>query len=244
MQQAFDFGLADVANWKAALVGDGPDPLPVRRRSPLGQLVKSLLSARTRDAVSTAAYDALVAHYPDPAELAAGSPGAIAAVVAPVTFAAEKAANLSAALAMIGRERPDFDLAFLADLPLAEALAWLERLPGVARKVAASTLNASTLNRPVFIVDTHVLRVLARLGFVGPAADYRAASEAVTAAMPAWSGDDVLRFHIVMKRLGQTTCRWDAPACERCPLATQCPTARWERMGPPAWAKTLTARMG
>ena len=120
------------------------------------------------------------------------------------------------------RERPDFELDFLGALPLEDALAWLERLPGVGRRVAASTLNASTLGRPVLIVDSHVLRVLRRLGFVGPAAEALAASEAVTAAMPHWSGDDFLAFHIAAKRLGQTLCRPEAPACTRCPLRRDC----------------------
>ncbi len=226
MQGAFEFGLADVARWRAGLIGLFGEPLPVRRRTPFGQLVKSMLSGRTRDAVSAAAYDALVARYPSPRRLATASAVAIEAIVAPVTFARDKAVNLAGALASIGRERPDYDLAFLADLRLADALAWLERLPGVARKVAASTLNASTLACPVFIVDTHILRVLHRLGFVGRTADFRTSSEAVTAAMPGWSGDDFLALHIVMKRLGQTICRWDVPECGRCPLVRDCLAAR------------------
>lgn len=202
MQPAFDFARSDLSGWLRQLKAAGGDPLPVPRRTPLGQLIKSMLSARTRDAVSKAAYDTLVARYPSPQLLARASAAAIERVVAPVTFAEDKAANVAAALARIGRERPDFDLAFLAERPLVAALAWLERLPGVARKVSASCLNASTLAMPVMIVDTHVLRALQRLRFVGPAADFLAASKAVTAAMPDWSGDDFLAFHILVKRLG------------------------------------------
>ena len=225
MQPAFAFARNDLSRWLSLLVAAGGDPLPVSRRTPIGQLIKSMLSARTRDAVSKAAYDALVARYPTPRLLAGASAEAIGRLVAPVTFAEDKAANVVAALARIGRERSDYDLTFLGHRPLAEALAWLERLPGVARKVSASTLNASTLAMPVLIVDTHVLRVLKRLGFVPRTADYRAASEAVTAAMPGWSGDDFLAFHILVKRLGQTTCGWDTPHCDRCPLAGECPAS-------------------
>ena len=183
MQSAFDFSAADLGRWFAEL-GCADAPLPGRRRTALRQLIKSILSSRTRDAISTAAYDALIARYPTPRQLAAASPAAIAGVVAPVTFADDKAGYIASALAIIAREHPDFDLEFLATLPLPDALAWLERLPGVGRKVSASTLNAGTPTMPVMIVDTHVLRVLQRLGFVGSSADYRAASEAVTAAKP------------------------------------------------------------
>ena len=229
MQDAFDFagsGVADPERWRLALVAFFGLALPARRRTPFGQLVKSLLSARTRDAVSEAAYDRLVARWPDPSALAAAPPGAVEAVVADVTFADVKAARLHAALQAIVRERSDYDLTFLGDLAIADALAWLERLPGVARKVAASTLNLLTLNRPVFVVDAHVLRVLRRLRYVGRSADARAASEAVTAAMAGWGGDEFLLFHAGTKRLGQELCRYDVPDCARCPLLADCPTGR------------------
>ena len=225
MQDSLAFATADLTCWRALLEAEFGAYLPERRRTPLGQLVKSIISSKTRDEASQTAFRRLRATFRSPAALGAADAVTIAAAIADVTHAGMKAGYLVEALAMIAAERPDYDLAFLGTLPLAEALAWLERLPGVARKVSASTLNASTLNRPVFIVDTHVLRGLARLGFVRPTADIRAASEAVTAAMPGWSGDDFLAFHILMKSLGQTICRWDVPECWRCPLAADCPTA-------------------
>lgn len=224
MQRAFDFGAGGPERWLPLLVAHFGASLPTRRRTPFGQLIKSMLSARTRDTVSVAAYDALMARYPEPRALAAASPADMLAVVADVTFAPDKAANIAAALQLIGRERPDLDLGFLADMPLPDALAWLERLPGVARKVSASVLNLSTLNRPVFVVDAHVQRVLRRLGHVGRTADTRAVSEAVTAGVPDWSGDAFAQFHAVTKRLGQEVCRWDEPDCGRCPLLADCPT--------------------
>lgn len=183
-----------------------------------------MISARTRDAVSIAAYDRLKARYGTPAALARAAPEAVAGVIHDVTFADAKAAHVVAALRQVGGDG-GFTLDHLATRPLADALGWLERLPGVARKVSASTLNASTLGRPVMMVDTHVLRVLGRLGLIDAAADNRAASEAVTAAMPAWGGEDFLGFHIALKRLGQAVCRWDVPVCDACTLADDCPTA-------------------
>lgn len=226
MQGAFDFAAADLARWRDALLRAFGPPDTGPRRTPVGQLVKSILSARTRDAVSGPACDALVRRWPDWRALADAPVDEIAATVAAVTYAQDKAAYVRAALRRVGRERPDFDLSFLGAWPLADALAWLERLPGVGRKVAATTLNASTLDRPVAIVDTHDLRVLGRLGFVRPGADARAASEAVTAAMGSWSGEEFLWFHLLLKRLGQAICRWNVPECGRCPLRGDCPTAR------------------
>lgn len=226
MQGLLDFLSADVLRWRGLLEPLlDPDDL-LRRRTPLDQLVKSMISARTLDAVSAAAFARLKAAYPEPAALAAASPAAVEALIADVTFADVKAMRVADALAMIRARRGDFDLAFLGALPLGDALAWLEALPGVARKVAASTLNASTFNRPVLIVDTHVLRVLARLGAVRPAATMQDASEAVTAAMAGWDGDAFLGFHVMLKRLGQRVCRPERPLCGACPLAEDCPVGR------------------
>ncbi|WP_174278864.1 endonuclease III domain-containing protein [Sphingomonas bacterium] len=222
MQPAFAFAAPDLRPWQGRLA---PVALPARRRTPVGQLVKSMISARTRDAVSIAAYRRLGERFGAAAGIARAEPAEVERLIGDVTFADAKAMRLVAALRLIEASDGGFALAHLATRPLDDALAWLERLPGVARKVSASTLNASTLGRPVMIVDTHVLRVLARAGAVGPVADSRAGSEAVTAAMPDWSGDDFLAFHLQLKRLGQEVCRWDVPRCEACPLADLCATA-------------------
>jgi len=225
MQWDLGFLAPDIRLWRNRLAPllTGIGMLPPRR--PVGQLVKSMISGRTRDAVSQAAYDRLVRAYPRPAQLAEAAPEQIEQAIGAVTFAAEKAVHVVAALRML-RDRPlGFRLEALAEQPLAAALDTLEALPGVGRKVAASTLNASTLSLPVFIVDTHVWRVLRRLGAIGPTATPRDASETVTAAMPGWTGQDFLDFHVVTKRLGQLFCRPDAPLCRSCPLGALCPSA-------------------
>ena len=77
----------------------------------------------------------------------------------------------------------------------------------------------------MLIVDTHVLRVLRRLGAVPNQADIRAASEAMTAELPEWSGRDFLLLHVVMKRLGQLFCHDATLECRVCPLKTECRSA-------------------
>lgn len=223
MQQSFDFVASDIARWRDRLVPvTERGPLP--RRRPVGQLIKSLISGRTRDAVSLAAYHRLRDRFGSAAAIAGAPPASIEQAIADVTFPDIKAGWLAATLRRIQSERPDFNLDFLGALPLETALAWLERLPGVGRKVAASALNASTLAMPVLIVDSHVHRVLARLGFITPGAEAQVASEKATAARPDWDADDFLHFHIAMKRLGQTACRFEAPDCTACALAVDCPS--------------------
>jgi len=226
MQQRFDFVSSDLERWRLALRPLLKGVVLLPRQRPIDALIKSLISGRTRDAVSGEAYRRVRRIFPLPERLARATPQAIERAIADVTFPEVKASQLSQAMRQIAHERPDFDLDFLGSLPVPRALAWLERLPGVGPKVAAAVLNASLLSRPVLIVDTHVLRVLQRLGFVASNANVCTTSERVTAAVPCWSADDFLLFHVAAKRLGQLFCRPTKPDCRHCPLAFDCPSRK------------------
>jgi endonuclease-3 len=226
MQRRFDFLAHDLVRRQQQLqpLLMGLAPLP--QRSPIAQLIKSMISGRTRDAVSLRAFERLSARYHTVGMLARAAPGEVAHIIADVTFPEDKASYLVSAIQRIRTQFAGFRLEPLGEMPVPQALASLERLPGVGRKVAASTLNASTLAMPVLIVDTHALRVLQRLELVGANADYRAASEAVTEAMTdIWDGRAFLQFHMVIKRLGQLCCHHGLPDCGPCPLRADCPSA-------------------
>ncbi|MCV2448029.1 endonuclease III domain-containing protein [Paracoccus sp. DMF] len=185
--------------------------------------MKSLISGRTRDEVSLGAYRRLIEVYPRWSDMGAATD--LERLIGDVTFPDVKARHLGKTLAAVAIHRSDFDLAFLSDLRVPEALAWLERLPGVGRKVSASTLNFSTLRMPAFVVDTHILRILCRFGFVRSNADMRTAYDLTMAALPGWSAADLAELHVLMKLLGQTTCRVAHPDCRSCPISRRCRTA-------------------
>lgn len=182
MQAAFDFGMDDIAFMRSVLTQRFGRLARFERREPVWQMLRSLLGAQTYDRIAEPALERLRHRWPDPRDLARARPAAVRAVIGDVTHADDKAERLVAALAWIGRERPDHDLSFLHTWSVDDALVWLERLPGVGPKVAAATLNASTLRMPVFIVDSHVHRILLRFGFIGPRATARDGRDAVTAA--------------------------------------------------------------
>jgi endonuclease III len=222
MQAAFDFAGDDIRFMGRALDRHF-DPLPVGQPlAPIWRLVRSLIGARTYDTAADPAFERLRRHWPTPAALAAASPVAVERVLGPhVSFPADKAAHLTSALRQIGAERGSHDLGFLRQWSVDRALAWLERLPGVGPKVAAATLNASTLRMPVFIVDSHVHRVLLRFGFIGPRATPRDGRDAVTAAADL-DARGFLALFVGLKRLGQTLCRPFEARCADCPLCVRC----------------------
>ena len=226
MQRVFSFGAVDDLTWvRDQLRSHFGAAGPVLVRAPIDQLVKSLISSRTRDEVSSSAYGRLMERYSDWSDLARARPDDVKAIIWDVTFSDVKAVRLGEMLRSIAEFYPDLDLAFLGRLTVSQALRWLERLPGVGRKVAASTLNFSTLTMPAFVIDTHILRILRRYGLVGPKADTRLAFDAVMALSETWSAVDLAELHIFMKRLGQTVCRADHGCCRDCPIRPQCKAA-------------------
>lgn len=226
MQMTFSFWATEDMEWmRDRLRLCFGRPRPVRVRAPVGQLVKSLISSRTRDEVSLGAYQRLVEAYPEWSGIAQAPTADVEGIIGDVTFPDVKARHLGDALAAIAVYRPDFDLTFLGSLGVVQALAWLERLPGVGRKVSASTLNFSTLYMPAFVVDTHILRILRRFGFVRGTADTRTAYDLTMAALPDWSADDLAELHVLIKRLGQTICCADRANCRSCPISRRCQAA-------------------
>ncbi|MGP1395554.1 MAG: endonuclease III domain-containing protein [Inquilinaceae bacterium] len=147
-------------------------------------------------------------------------------IIGAVTFADVKAPRLKAALQAITGADGRSTLECLESLAVEDALAWLERLPGVGRKAAAATLNFSTLRKAALVIDTHHLRVLRRLQFIGGHSSPTQAHDRITPLLPReWSAADVDEHHRIMKILGQRICRHQAPICRRCPLSDLCPTA-------------------
>ncbi len=224
--ELFDFGLGDrlaaVRDRLRAAVGELP---PATRREPIETLVKSIISSRTRDAVSLKAYEKLRRLHPSWQAMMLASPGEIAAAIGDVTYPDEKAHNLLLALRHVHVRHPDFDLHFLDSEPLPKAMAWLMALPGAREKVAAAALNFSTSRRSVFVMDTHVLRVLARLGIIGTRAAAANAHALVMSALHTWPPVELADLHSYIKLLGQTICGANIVRCRHCPVFDLCPSS-------------------
>ncbi|MGB6184598.1 MAG: endonuclease III [Sphingopyxis granuli] len=227
MQMAFSFWAIEDMEWVRDRLRCrfGRPAEPVRVRTPVGQLVKSMISGRIRDAVSLGAYHRLVEIYPEWFSIAQATTAEVEEAIGDVTFPDVKAQYLRDALTLVAADRPDFDLTFLGALDVESALAWLERLPGVGRKVSASTLNFSTLRMPAFVVDTHILRIMRRFGFVRGKGDTRTVYDLTMTALSDWCATDLAELHVLIKRLGQTVCRADRADCRSCPIGRRCRAA-------------------
>ena len=194
---------------------------------PLSELVSSLLSHRTRNADSGAAFKALRARYPDWHALLDAPIADIQQAIARVTWPEQKAPRIQSILRAIQAERGALSLDFLADLPVDEARAWLQRLPGVGPKTSAAVLSFSLLRRAALPVDSHHHRVAQRTGLIPANMDVGPSHAVLAAQLPGdWDAQHVYDNHEVLMLHGQQCCYWRNPDCGRCPLLDLCPAGQ------------------
>jgi len=195
---------------------------PPRRLDPLEELVVTVLSQNTSDVNRDRAYAAMRQRFPTWDALAVADPLDLAGAIRPGGLANIKAPRLLAILREIReREGGSLDLAWMRRAPSAKVRDYLTSLPGVGPKTAACVL-AFSLGRAALPVDTHVLRVARRLGFLDQRTGAAPAHDVMEAAVPPRLR---VRMHVGLIRLGRQICRAGRPRCEVCPLQDLCPTA-------------------
>jgi endonuclease-3 len=194
---------------------------------PVSELVSSLLSHRTRNAESGRAFKALRARFPDWDAVTEADVPEIEAAIAGVTWPELKAPRIRDVLRALRDRCGSLDLAFLADMEVEAARAWLQAIPGIGPKTSAAVLSFSTLRMPALPVDSHHHRVAQRLGLIGKKVDVGPSHAILRAQLPAeWSAQDLYDNHEILMLHGQQVCHHQRPACGRCVLVDLCPSAK------------------
>jgi endonuclease III len=180
-----------------------------RSEDPFRVLVSTIISTRTKDTVTAAASERLLAAAPDARRLAALPAAKIARLIFPAGFYRTKAANLRAtARQLLDRH------AGAVPSSMDELLA----LPGVGRKVA-NLVRGLGFGIAGICVDTHVHRISNRLGWV-ETRDPAGTERELMRVLPRryWIGVNEL-----LVRWGQSVCTPLSPHCSECPVAASCP---------------------
>jgi endonuclease III len=192
---------------------------------PMSELVSSLLSHRTRNADSGRAFKQLRAAFPTWEAVIDAPTADVESAISPATWPELKAPRIQQILRQIRDERGDLSLDFLKDLPVPEARAWLEKLPGVGPKTSAAVLSFSVLRMAALPVDSHHHRVAERLALIPPKTSLDKAHVLLEKQLPPnASPQHVYDNHEVLMLHGQRCCFYQNPACHRCPLLDLCPT--------------------
>jgi endonuclease III len=199
--------------YRTAPLGNLPDPLD--------ELVFIQLSIRTRDGSYLDTYENLRDLVDGDWERLLTTPeDALLGVLRGGGMARVKVDRLKRQIAAIREWFGSATLDPLHDFTDQEAESFLRGLPGVGSKAARCVLLYS-LNRQVFPVDSHCLRVLIRLGVADPALNRKAAHDVLQPLVP---GRIRHSLHVNLIHHGRQLCYPRSPDCQRCPLLDLCPT--------------------
>ncbi len=188
------------------------DLMAAQTRDPFRILVGTLLSARTKDAVTAGAIERLFAEAPTASALGALPLKRIEHLIFPVGFYHAKAQHLKALPEALER-------LFGGEIP--HTVEDLIALPGVGRKTA-NLVVALAFGLPAICVDTHVHRINNRLGIVRTTTPAET-EVALRAGLPKalW-----IPWNRLFVSFGQTLCKPVRPACEQCPVKAFCAEPR------------------
>ncbi|WP_114944195.1 endonuclease III domain-containing protein [Microvirga calopogonii] len=199
---------------------------------PLSELISSLLSHRTRNADSGRAFKALKARYADWRAMMNAPTEEVEETIQGVTWPEQKAPRLQAVLRAIEERHGGLSLDFLATMPVEEARAWLESIPGIGPKTSAAVLSFSVLRKAALPVDSHHHRVAQRTGLIPLSTAVGPSHAALAALLPEdWDAQAVYDHHEVLMLHGQRCCFLKNPACGRCAVLDLCPTGQGRMEG-------------
>lgn len=180
--------------------------------NPFQLLCATILSAQSTDVRVNMVTPELFARYPAPEDLAAADPDELAELIHSTGFFNQKAKSLIGMASAIAER-------FGGSVP--SDLDDLVTLPGVGRKTA-NVIRSVALGLPGLPVDTHVGRLVRRLG-VTTETDPVKVEHQLNAMIPA-AERGCFSLRLILH--GRRVCQARAPACGACVLADFCPSRR------------------
>jgi endonuclease-3 len=189
-------------------------------KDPMSMLVDIILSHRTRDEQTAAAYANLLQRFGSWEAVRDASTETVQEVITNVNWPEVKAPRLQAIMRQVTEERGSLNLDFLCEMPVEESFAWLNRFEGVGPKTASCVLLFSC-RQAVLPVDVHVHRVSGRLGLIGKKVTPDAAHPLLQALLPQ-EARPIYNFHKGLLRHGQRICVFDRPRCNQCIISDLC----------------------
>lgn len=207
--------LCEAARLLAARYGT---PRLGNKRDPISEIIFIILSARTRGLEHEAAYRRLRRELPTWAAVRDAPLQRIQRMIQRAGLSRIKARQIRGALRMLTRHFGRLSAAPLRTLDDASLEQLLASLPGVGIKTARCVMLYS-LDRKVFPVDTHCMRLFENLNIVNLPLRFEYGQDPLQNMVPL-----NLRYslHVNAVAHGRETCVPGAPRCESCVIAHLC----------------------
>jgi endonuclease III len=167
----------------------------------------------------------------DPVRIAGMSPAALVDLIGPdggmqPAMRAEKVQEAANLIIDIGQK----ELRTLCKSDPKKARRLIKKFRGFSDPGADRVLMVAG-GQPILGLESNGVRVLSRLGFGTMKQDwtrwYRSVTEAVLPELPA-TVPARIAAHQLLRQLGQTHCKHNAPRCRECPLLARCPHGQLE----------------
>ena len=192
-----------------------------RRTGPgnlLDILIETILSQNTSDQNRDKAYQGLKTRFPRWEDVLEAKTKSVVSAIRQGGLARQKAKRIREILHWIKRTQGKLSLSFLRKMDSEE----IEKTIGPLKGVGPKTLHCLLLfglRREAFPVDTHILRIGKRLGFIP---ESMGAEKAHLWMSPLIPKDGSLTLHLNLIRFGRSLCKAKTPSCDICFLSGHC----------------------
>ncbi len=192
----------EVINYKVPIVDI------IQTKDPFKVLITTILSARTKDEITSKAAKRLFTKVKKIKDLEKKSQKEIEKLIYPVGFYKIKAKNLKQLPIILKQE-------FNNKIP--ETIEELIKLPGVGRKTANLVITIA-FNKHGICVDTHVHRIMNRFGYIKTKTPHETELK-LRKKLPKryWK-----IINSILVAFGQNLCRPISPHCSDCPINEYC----------------------
>lgn len=200
------------------------DPGQLHRLSPLNWcdgalevLIAAILTQATSDINALKAWRNIKQLCKEPGQILELDEAVFIKAIQPAGIMTRRSQTIRGVLEAVYAKFGEYSLESLAGDPKS---AWeiLNRLPGIGPKTAACTMLFG-LGLPGFPVDTHIHRIVRRMGWVDPKSTPADSQAVLTEIIPfEYHGS----LHILLLNLGRRYCRPRNPECGGCPVGEFC----------------------
>ena len=186
--------------------------------NPLDILIETILSQNTNDQNRDRAYQGLKKRFPHWEAVLEAKTKTIVSAIRQGGLAEQKAKRIREILYWIKKQEGKLSLSFLRKMDSEEIKKTIGALKGIGPKTLHCLLLFG-LGREAFPVDTHILRIGKRLGFIPEGMDAENAHSWMGPLIPKKKS---LSLHLNLIRFGRSVCKAKNPSCDICFLSGKC----------------------
>ncbi|MCE1164956.1 MAG: endonuclease III [Bacteroidetes bacterium] len=188
-----------------------------KKKNLLDVLIATKLSQNTTDRTSHKAFLNLKKRFKDWEEVSSAPLSDIRKEIKVCGMADTKSKDIKRMLQDMKANYGRISLEHLRRKDDPEVYGEMLKYKGIGTKTIACLL-AFGMERPAFPVDTHVHRVLNRMGIV----DTKTPEQTFETAKDIVPDDNKVGFHVNLIKLGRSICKAAAPLCGECPVYSLC----------------------